>query len=72
MALTGDPGGPPLAPPSDAAAAVDEALRPFGLDAAVLAERAASAGLARGGQAVLGTARRLRDGLPKATRRLLG
>jgi CoA-transferase family III len=64
MALTGDPGGPPLAPPTDAAAAVDEALRPFGLDAAVLAERAASAGLARGGRASCGGGSRL---LPTAT-----
>ena len=54
MALTGDPAGPPLAPPTGAAVAVDAALAPFGLGAGVLAERAASAGLARGGRVACG------------------
>jgi hypothetical protein len=59
MALTGDPAGPPLAPPTAAAATVDAALAPFGLDAGVLAERAASAGLARGGRVSCGRGSRL-------------
>jgi hypothetical protein len=59
MALTGDADGPPLAPPTEAAAAVDEALAPLGLDAGVLAERAASSGLARQGRASCGGSSRL-------------
>jgi hypothetical protein len=59
MALTGDAGGPPLAPATDAAVVVDAALAPFGLDAGVLAERAASAGLARGGRVACGRGTRL-------------
>jgi hypothetical protein len=59
MALTGDPAGPPLAPPTRAAAALDEALAPFGLGAGVLAERAASAGLTRGGHRSCGGGARL-------------
>jgi hypothetical protein len=59
MALTGDPDGPPLAPATAAAVAVDDALAPFGLDAGVLAERAASAGLARGGRVACGRGSRL-------------
>jgi hypothetical protein len=59
MALTGDADGPPLAPPTEAAAAVDESLAPFGLDAGVLAERAASSGLARQGRASCGGGARL-------------
>jgi hypothetical protein len=59
MALTGDPAGPPLAPATDAAVAVDAALAPFGLDAGVLAERAASAGLDRGGRVACGRGSRL-------------
>ncbi len=54
MALTGDADGPPLAPPTEAAAAVDQALTPFGLDAGVLAERAGSSGLARRGRVSCG------------------
>ncbi len=50
MALTGDADGPPLAPPTTAAVALDAALAPFGLDAGVLGERAASMGLVRGGR----------------------
>ena len=59
MALTGDPAGPPLAPATEAAATVDAALAPFGLDAGVLAERAASAGVARGGRVSCGRGSRL-------------
>ena len=59
MALTGDAGGPPLAPGTDAAVVVDAALAPFGLDAGVLAERAASAGLVRGGRVACGRGTRL-------------
>jgi hypothetical protein len=59
MALTGDADGPPLAPPTAAAAALDDALAPFGLDAGVLGERAASSGLARGGRASCGGGSRL-------------
>jgi hypothetical protein len=59
MALTGDPAGPPLAPATAAAATVDAALAPFGLDAGVLAERAASAGVARGGRVSCGRGSRL-------------
>jgi CoA-transferase family III len=59
MALTGDPAGPPLAPATSAAAAVDAALAPFGLDAGVLVERAASAGLTRGGRVACGRGSRL-------------
>ena len=59
MDLTGDPAGPPLAPATSAAPTVDAALAPFGLDASVLAERAASAGLARGGRASCGRGSRL-------------
>jgi len=59
MALTGDAGGPPLAPATDAAMVVDAALAPFGLDAGVLAERAASAGLVRGGRVACGRGTRL-------------
>jgi hypothetical protein len=59
MALTGDPAGPPLAPATAAAATVDAALAPFGLDAGVLAERAASTGLARGGRVSCGRGSRL-------------
>jgi hypothetical protein len=59
MALTGDPAGPPLAPATDAAVAADAALAPFGLDAGVLAERAASAGLSRGGRVACGRGTRL-------------
>jgi CoA-transferase family III len=59
MALTGDADGPPLAPPTGAPAAVDAALAPFGLDAGVLGERAASSGLARQGRASCGGGSRL-------------
>jgi len=59
MALTGDPDGPPLFPASEVASAADDALAPFGLDAAVLAERAASGGLGRRGRTSCGGASRL-------------
>ena len=59
MALTGDPDGPPLFPASEVASVVDDALAPFGLDAAVLAERAASGGLVRRGRTSCGGASRL-------------
>ncbi|MCU1351402.1 MAG: CoA transferase, partial [Acidimicrobiales bacterium] len=49
MAITGDPGGPPLAPPTAAATDLDRLLAPFRLGAEVLAERAAILGLRRGG-----------------------
>ncbi len=65
MALTGDADGAPLAVPTPAAEVVDDALRPFGLDAAVLAERAALLGLHRAGDRSCGGATRLlpcRDG----------
>ncbi len=59
MALTGDPDGPPLAPATGAADVVDAALAPFGLDAGVLAERAASGGLGRSGRLACGRGSRL-------------
>ena len=59
MALTGDPDGPPLFPASEVASAVDDALAPFDLDAGVLAERAASAGLGRRGRTSCGGSSRL-------------
>jgi hypothetical protein len=65
MALTGEAGGPPLAPPTSAAAALDDVLEPFGLDAAVLGERAAMWGLTRNGRRSCGGATSLlaaRDG----------
>jgi hypothetical protein len=59
MALTGDVGGPPLAPPTAAATAIDADLRGTGLDAGVLAERAAVLGLRRAGATSGGGATRL-------------
>lgn len=59
MALTGDPDGPPLAPPTAPAQVVDDALRPFGLDASVLAERAALLELERAGTRSCGGSSRL-------------
>ncbi|HEY4378387.1 MAG TPA: CoA transferase [Acidimicrobiales bacterium] len=58
MALTGDADGPPLAPPVRIEV-LDEALVDFGLDAAVVAERAALLGLRRGGRRSCGGATRL-------------
>lgn len=49
MALTGDADGAPLVPAANAADQIGWALRPFGLDAGVLAERAAIRGLTRSG-----------------------
>src|SRR5690606_14009343 len=48
--------GPPLMPATSAAIALDEALEPFGLDAAVLGERAAAMGLRRAGRRSCGGA----------------
>lgn len=65
MALTGDSDGPPLDPGTDAAAAADRLLAPFGLDARVLSERAAHLGLRRRGATSCGGAHRIlgaRDG----------
>jgi hypothetical protein len=65
MALTGDADGPPLAPPTTAALAMDEQLAPFGLDGRLLGERAAILGLGRRGSASCGGSARLlrgRDG----------
>jgi hypothetical protein len=65
MDLTGDPEGPPLALPWPVALRADALGRPFGLDARVLAERAAIAGLSRRGQVSCGGATRVlraRDG----------
>lgn len=59
MALTGDADGPPLAPATTAALAVDEALAPSGLDARALADRAAHLGLSRRGATSCGGAARL-------------
>ncbi len=59
MHLTGDPHGPPLAPPTDAAGLVDDALVDLGLAASVLGERAALLGLGRAGQTSCGGATRL-------------
>ena len=59
MALTGDPDGPPLALATGAATQVDAALEPFGLDAGVLAERAALLRLSRNGMRSCGGASRL-------------
>ncbi|HEX7132974.1 MAG TPA: CoA transferase [Iamia sp.] len=62
MALTGDADGPPLAPPTTAALVADAELAPFGLDARVLAERAAALGLGRRGPVSCGGATRLLPG----------
>ena len=67
MALTGFPGQPPLGPPSALVPGLDRLARPFpGLDPlALLAERAAIAGLTRRGSTSCGGAGRLlraRDG----------
>lgn len=59
MALTGDADGPPLDPGTDAADLADRLLAPFGLDAGVLAERAAHSGLRRQGRVSCGGATRL-------------
>src|SRR5437870_481814 len=59
MALTGDPSGPPLAPPTTAATAADECAGRFGLDASLLGERAALTGLRRHGRVACGGATRL-------------
>ena len=62
MALTGDPDGPPLAPDTTAASLADDLLAPFGLDAGVLAERAAHLGLQRAGLLSCGGATALLEG----------
>lgn len=59
MALTGDAGGPPLDPGTEAAEVADRLLEPFGLDARVLSERAAHLGLRRRGSVSCGGAHRL-------------
>lgn len=59
MALTGDAGGPPLAPPSPAAVVAGDLASRFGLDAGVLGERAAVAGFTRQGRTSCGGATRL-------------
>jgi hypothetical protein len=59
MALTGDADGPPLLPATTAAADADALARPFGLDARLLAERAAHARLHRQGTTSCGGASRL-------------
>jgi crotonobetainyl-CoA:carnitine CoA-transferase CaiB-like acyl-CoA transferase len=60
VALTGQPDGPPLVPPGVAATAANRIGARFGLDgAALLAERAALAGYARGGRVSAGGAGRL-------------
>jgi hypothetical protein len=62
-ALTGDRDGDPLAPRSDVALVLDSLLAPWGLDAGVLAERAALLGLRRQGRSSSGGSTRL---LPSA------
>jgi hypothetical protein len=65
MYLTGDPNGPPLALVWDEEHRLDSLFARFGVDAAVLSERAAAASLARGGQLSCGRRTRLmpaRDG----------
>jgi hypothetical protein len=59
VALTGGQDGPPLAPPTTAAVQADRAAGRFGLDAEVLAERAAVGALRRRGQTSCGGAARL-------------
>lgn len=56
MSLTGDPDGPPLAPPTTAGVAVDALLHPFGPGAEALSERAAHLGLVGGGDLSAGGA----------------
>jgi hypothetical protein len=65
MYLTGDPNGPPLAVVWDEDRSLDSLFVRFGVDAAVLGERAAAASLGRGGQVSCGGRTRLmpaRDG----------
>jgi len=65
MELTGDPGAPPLAIPWSAGPAIAARAARFGLDAAVLAERAALRSLRRAGRRSCGGRTRLlraRDG----------
>lgn len=59
MHLTGDPEGPPLAIPRDEVTALDTLVRRFGVDAAVIGERAATASLSRGGHISCGGRTRL-------------
>jgi hypothetical protein len=60
MWLTGDLGGPPLVAPDPVVEAIEALGVPLGVDAlALLGERAALAGLARGGQTSCGGAARL-------------
>jgi len=63
LALTGDPDGDPLVPRSDVAVVLDSLLAPWGLDAGVVAERAAVLGLRRQGRSSCGGSTRL---LPSA------
>ena len=60
MSLTGDLGGPPLVAPDPVVEAIEALGVPLGVDAlALLGERAALAGLTRGGQTSCGGAARL-------------
>jgi hypothetical protein len=56
MALTGDADGDPLVPPSDVVLVLDSLLALWGLDAGVVAERAALLGLRRQGRRSCGGA----------------